>query len=122
MSKINTYKDLLIWQKGIEIVKEVYFLAEKLPDSEKYGIPPQLQRSAISIPSNIAEGWGRESTKNYSQFIKIARGSLLEIETLITIIEELSLMDSNSLQKIKTLITEESKMINSFLSSLKEFV
>ena len=68
-SDINSYKDLLIWQKGIQIVKEVYLICENFPKDEIYGLQSQIKRSSISIPSNIAEGWGRNYTKNYVQFL-----------------------------------------------------
>lgn len=79
MNAIKSYKDLLIWQKGIEIVKETYLLCESLPDKEIYGLQSQMKRAAVSIPSNIAEGYGRNYTQNYIQFIKIARGSLFRV-------------------------------------------
>lgn len=81
MSGIKSYKDLLVWQKGMTIVKLSYQLCDKLPTQEQYGLMSQIKRSSISIPSNIAEGFGRDYTRNYSQFLKIARGSLLELET-----------------------------------------
>ena len=85
MSSIKSYKDLLIWQKGIQLVKEIYLICKDLPKDEVFGLQSQMKRAAISIPSNIAEGYGRNYTQNYIQFIKIARGSLLELETQIII-------------------------------------
>ncbi len=118
MGVINSYKDLLIWQKGIEIVKEIYLLCKDLPNDEIYGLQSQMKRASISIPSNIAEGYGRNSTNSYIQFIKIARGSLLELETQIIITKELNLISDNQYDKIINLITEESKMLNAFINSL----
>ena len=85
MSSIKSYKDLLIWQKGIQLVKEIYLICIDLPKDEVFGLQSQMKRAAISIPSNIAEGYGRNYTQNYIQFIKIARGLLLELETQIII-------------------------------------
>jgi len=85
MKEVKTYKNLLIWQKGIEIVKEVYLICKEIPVDELYGLQSQIKRSSVSIPSNIAEGWGRNYTKNYIQFLKYSRGSLLELETQIII-------------------------------------
>jgi len=68
MNEVRTYKDLLIWQKGINIVKEIYLLCQEIPNDELFGLQSQIKRSSISIPSNIAEGWGRNYTKNYIQY------------------------------------------------------
>ncbi|NQY28660.1 MAG: four helix bundle protein [Flavobacteriaceae bacterium] len=118
MSSVTTYKDLLIWQKGIEIVKEVYLLCKELPKEELYGLTSQIKRSSVSIPSNIAEGWGRNYTKSYIQFLKYSRGSLLELETQIIIAKELDFISTVMFDKIQNLITEESKMLNAFIRSI----
>lgn len=78
----------------------------------------QIKRSSISIPSNIAEGWGRNYTKNYLQFLRYSRGSLLELETQIIIAKELNFISTESFNKIQDLITEESKMLNAFIKSI----
>lgn len=119
MSEIKSYKDLLIWQKGIQIVKEVYILCELLPRDEIFGLQSQLKRASISIPSNIAEGYGRNYTKSYKQFLVISRGSLLELETQIIIAIELNFLTIEKCEKILDLISEESKMINAFINSIK---
>lgn len=118
MSSIKSYKDLLIWQKGIELVKEIYLICIDLPKDEVFGLQSQMKRAAISIPSNIAEGYGRNYTQNYIQFIKIARGSLLELETQIIISKELDFINEESFDKIINLITEENKMLNAFIKSI----
>ena len=118
MNKIKTYKDLLIWQKGMEIVKAIYMLCKEIPNEELYGLQSQVKRSAISIPSNIAEGWGRNYTKSYIQFLKYSRGSLLELETQVIIARELGFISAESYNKTQGLITEESKMINAFIKSI----
>ncbi|HEX5743404.1 MAG TPA: four helix bundle protein [Flavobacteriaceae bacterium] len=120
MSDIKTYKDLLVWQKGIEIVKEIYILCNDLPKDEVYGLQSQMKRSSISIPSNIAEGYGRNYTKSYVQFLKIARGSLLELETQVIISKELALITQDKYDNIINLITEENKMLNAFIKSISE--
>lgn len=78
---IKSYKDLFVWQKSIILVKKIYILTEKLPSREIYGIINQMRRAAITIPSNIAEGYGRKSRKEYGQFLRVAYGSSLELET-----------------------------------------
>lgn len=118
---ITSYKDLLIWQKGIELAVDVYSLTKEFPETEKYGLSSQIQRSASSIPANIAEGYGRQSTKSYSQFIKISRGSLFELETFLILAERLSYINKSDLyNKIKNEISEEGKMLNAFIKKLDE--
>lgn len=122
MGDIKTYKDLLIWQKGIELTKMTYVLCKNFPEDEIYGLQSQLKRSAVSIPSNIAEGWGRKYTQNFIQFLKIARGSLLELETQIIILKELGFIDENNFLKTSNLILEENKMLNAFIKSVKNSI
>jgi len=103
VKKIKTFKDLLIWQKCIEIVKETYFLLASFPKEEIYGLQSQMKRSAISISSNIAEGWGRNYTQNYIRFLKISRGSLLELETQFIIAKELNFISEKNYKKYRKL-------------------
>ena len=72
---VNSYKDLLVWQKGMQLVKELYLLTDKFPKDELYGLTSQMQRAAVAIPSNIAEGYLRNHRKEYVQFLSIALGS-----------------------------------------------
>jgi four helix bundle protein len=85
MAVISSYKELLVWQKAIVLVSKVYAVTKRFPSDEKFGLVSQINRAVVSIPANIAEGWGRQSRKNYIQFIRISRGSLFELETLIII-------------------------------------
>lgn len=89
MGKIQTYRDLDIWNAGIKLVKEIYKLAEKFPKEEMYGLSAQMRRSAVSIPSNVAEGFRRYHNKEYRQFLYIMLGSCTELETQLTIAKEL---------------------------------
>ena len=89
MGKIQTYRDLDIWNAGIKLVKEIYKLTEKFPKEEMYGLSIQMRRSAVSIPSNVAEGFRRYHNKEYRQFLYITLGSCAELETQITIAKEL---------------------------------
>lgn len=122
MSEIRSYKDLLVWEKGILIVKQTYKLTNLLPDNEKYGLTSQLRRAAVSIPSNIAEGYGRDYTRNYSQFLKIARGSLMELETQLIICRELEYLTEENTKEIDLLIIEEIKMLNSLIKKMNEYI
>ena len=120
MGEIKSYKDLLIWQKGIKIVCLVYQLVKSFPQEELYALTSQIKRASISIPSNIAEGYGRNTDKSFSHFLDISRGSLNELETQLIIAKELDFItDFNLYNEIVSLIEEESKMINSFSKSLK---
>ena len=119
MSNISSYKDLLIWQKGIELTEKVYLLVKSFPSEEIYSLTSQIKRCVISIPSNISEGYGRNSTKNYIQFLRISRGSLYELETQLIIANKLNYISDNELNnEIFKLIEEESKMLNSFIKKL----
>lgn len=121
MSSIKSYKDLLIWQKGFEIVVSSYKLTKTFPQDELYALTSQIKRAAISIPSNIAEGYGRNSDKSFSHFIDISRGSLYELETQLLIAKELDfIQDTDMFNYVIGLINEESKMINAFNNSLSK--
>lgn len=116
MSGVKSYKELLIWQKGIQIVLKVYKLTHSFPKDEIYALTSQLKRASVSIPSNIAEGFGRQTDKSFNHFLNISRGSLNEIETQIIIAKEL---DENLYNDLLFIIEEESKMINTFAKNLK---
>lgn len=121
MSGVNTYKELIIWQKGIRLVVLVYKLTEKFPRDEIYALTSQIKRASVSIPSNIAEGFGRRTDKSFSHFLNISRGSLNELETQIFIAKELNFITDEILfEEVISLIEEESKMLNAFSKSLKE--
>jgi four helix bundle protein len=118
---INSYKDLLIWQKGIDIAVDVYSLTRDFPETEKFALSSQIKRSASLISANIAEGYGRQSSKSYSQFIKISRGSLFELETHLILAERLNFIAEKELyDKIKNQIIEEGKMLNAFIKKLDD--
>lgn len=120
MSGVKSYKELLIWQKGIRIVVEVYKLTQSFPKEEIYALTSQLKRASVSIPSNIAEGFGRQTDKSFNHFLNISRGSLNEIETQLIIAKELGfIQDENLLNDLLLTIEEESKMINAFAKNLK---
>lgn len=119
MGSIQSYKDLIVWQKSIELVKEVYQFSDSFPEEEKFGLTAQVRRSAVSISSNIAEGWGRGVSKSYIQFLRIAKGSLFELETQLVIVKELKTLEGIG-SKIDELIVEISKMLTSMIKKLIE--
>jgi len=116
--KIESYKDLEVWKKGVRFSIEIYKISSGFPTSEQYGITNQIRRASASFPANIAEGYGRESTKNYIQFLKTARGSLNETETFLYIVYGLKYISKESLDQLLTRSTELGKMINSLINKL----
>ncbi|WP_238253419.1 four helix bundle protein [Capnocytophaga cynodegmi] len=117
MNQISSYKELVVWKKSIVLVKKVYTLLRSFPEEEKFGLTSQIRRSAISIPSNIAEGFGRGSSKSFLQFLYVSRGSLYELETQLYIAKDLNFISDN--QEIENLISEIGKMLNSMIQKLK---
>ncbi|MBP6090681.1 MAG: four helix bundle protein [Crocinitomicaceae bacterium] len=119
MAEIKTYKDLLIWQNGILLAEHTYMLTNEFPIEEIYSLTSQIKRSAVSISSNIAEGYGRNSTKSYVNFLKIARGSLYELETQLILAEKFNYISNKTLlNEVFLEIEVESKMLNSFIKKV----
>jgi len=105
------YQKLEIWQKSCRLVPIVYDLAKQLPPNEQHALSNQIRRNAISIPSNIAEGWGRASTQDFVRFLRIARGSLMELETQITIACDLDYIDTQMRDRALICTDELSRML-----------
>lgn len=120
MAYIKSYKELIVWQKSIQLVKEIFILTNKFPKAELYGIVSQMRKAAVSIPSNIAEGYGRRSTKSYAQFYAIAYGSALELETQIIIAKELNMASKENFRTADNLLVEVSKMLNSMITKMRQ--
>lgn len=118
---MRNFKELQIWKLGIEIVKDVYSIADKLPDEEKYGLRSQITRSAVSVPSNIAEGCSRHSNVDFKRFLEIALGSLYELQTQLIVIDELNLIKPEETDFLFEKIENECKMINSFITKVMQF-
>lgn len=117
--KSSNYKELKVWQKAMDLTVEVYKLVKLLPKEETYALSDQMRRAVVSIPSNIAEGQGRNSDKEFIQFLSFARGSLWELETQIEICLRIGYIDQSLTTNIYNLIAEISKMINALSNSLK---
>ncbi|RMB57998.1 four helix bundle protein [Dokdonia sinensis] len=117
---MRNYRNLEIWKNGIQIVKHTYALAQKLPTTEKFGLKSQITRAVVSIPSNIAEGCSRNSDVEFKRFLEIAMGSLFEVETQVTICEELKYLSQEETKEIKILLIQEAKMINSLITKIKK--
>jgi len=120
MKQINSYKDLTVWQKSMDLVTEIYNLTEKFPKSETYGLVSQMQRSAVAIPSNIAEGQKRNYSKEFLQFLYISYGSGAELETQLEICKRLPKLEDLKYNKAEQLLNEVMKMLNSLTRSLKK--
>ncbi len=115
---MTTYKDLLVWQRSMELVVDVYNLTSDLPREEVYGITSQLRRAAVSIPSNIAEGHRRgSSSKDFIRFLRIAYGSGAELETQMEIIKRLNMVNGTQTATVEDLLSQVMKMLNKFLRS-----
>ena len=115
---IKSYRDLLVWQKGIELAKDIYALTKSLPPSEKFGLISQMRRAAVFVPSNIAEGQARRHTKEFRQFLHIARGSLAELDTQLTVAVQLGFVAQEDVDLIGRRLIELAKMTNGLLSKL----
>lgn len=107
----HKFKDLKVWQSSIELAKLVYEITLSFPDSEKYGLISQIRRCAISIPSNISEGSGRNTNQDFARFLSIALGSSYELETQLLLSEKLKLINISSLDAILVRLYEVQKML-----------
>ena len=116
---LTTYKDLLVWQRAMELVKEIYLLTEKFPKDELYGLASQMQRAAVAIPSNIAEGYLRGHRKEYIQFLSISLASAAELETQILICKSLNKFNSLDFSKSESLLIEVMKMLFVMIRRMK---
>jgi len=111
--KVRSHRDLLVWQKAMDLVDRVYDLAESFPANEGYGLTSQITRAAVSVPANIAEGQARSTAKDFANFLAIARGSLMETETLLTVAVRRGYVPEPDAGPAYSLITEVSKMLTS---------
>lgn len=118
--KSSDYRQLKVWQKAMDLTVEIYSLVNKFPRAENYALSDQMRRSVVSIPSNIAEGQGRNSDKEFVNFLSIARGSLWELETQIEISERLHYIDSGPKNKVYEQTEEIGKMLNALANSLEQ--
>ena len=115
---VKSYKELEIWKKAMDLTVEVYKITGSFPPQEKFGLISQMQRAATSIPANIAEGWGRGTTKEYVRFLRVARASLMELETHLILAQRLGYLPKDNLQPLQQEITTLGKGINALIRSL----
>jgi four helix bundle protein len=119
---ISQFQELKAWQLGMDLAERVYLLTNAFPKSEIYGLTSQIQRAAVSIPSNLAEGHGRASTKEFLQFIAIACGSICELETQLLLAHRLKYIQTDDFDRILPLLIETSKTIRGLQKALRQRV
>jgi four helix bundle protein len=119
-SKMKTYRELIVWQKSMNLVTDIYQSSKSFPNDENYGLTSQLRRSAISIPSNISEGYGRNSLNDYIRFLNISVGSLYEVQTQIEIAFNLKYINKEQFESFYDYTREIERMMSSLIRKLKE--
>lgn len=117
---IRSFRDLIAWQKGIELCKQIYRISASLPDVEKFGLVAQIRRAAVSIPSNIAEGYARRRKQDYLRFLDMARGSLAEVETQLVLIRELGFAREELLSGCFELVRELDRILFALAKGVEE--
>jgi four helix bundle protein len=117
---VQSYRDLLVWQKAMRLAAEAYRLGRLLPKAEEYRLTSQLLRAAASVPANIAEGHARGTRKDYAHFVSIARGSLAETETILFLLVEVELLAEERVQAALELSSEIGRMLNGLLARLRD--
>jgi four helix bundle protein len=120
--KAGGFKDLLVWRKGIQLVKEIYKLTKSFPADEKFGLISQMRRAAVSIPSNIAEGQARKTTGEFIQFLSHAEGSLAELDTHLVLAVELGYSNTSQVISATDLVSELKRMLNGLRRTLLKTV
>jgi four helix bundle protein len=116
---MKSFKELEVWQRAVQMAASVYRITERFPPSERYVLTPQIRKAAVSVPANIAEGWGRGSAKEYIQFLLDARGSLMELLSHFAVAHELACVQQTNFEQIETRIEDVGKMPNGLISSLR---
>ncbi len=116
----KSFRDLMVWQRAIDMTTEVYRLTEAFPKAEMYGLISQLRRAAVSVASNIAEGSGRGTRKEFRQFLKMARGSVCEVQTQLVIAGNLGFAAQDRLLHTESAANEVGRMLNGLLQSLSD--
>jgi len=117
MSEIKTFRDLIAWQKAMDLARGVYRVTRAMPETERFGLTSQMRRCAVSVPSNIAEGFGRQSTDEYIRFLKIARGSLAELDTQLELSISMELISSDA--QADDLLKETDRVLQGLIRSLE---
>lgn len=122
MAQVKTYRDLIVWQKSMVLVTEIYRLTKAFPRDEMYGLTSQIRRAAVSIPSNICEGYARNSDGDFARFLRIACGSLYEIQTQLEIAMNLEYLSEEQFQDVSASSLEIEKMLSSLIGKIKNTI
>ena len=117
---MKTYRDLIVWQKAMQLVTDTYQITRNFPKEELYGLTSQIRRCSISIPSNMAEGYGRNSTDDYLRFLKISRGSLYELQTQIEIAFNLHYIKKDDFDRMNEAGREIERMVSSLITKINQ--
>ena len=120
MGMVESYKDLITWQKGMDLVERIYRLSRLFPQDERFGLTSQLKRASVSIPSNIAEGHARSTRQEYARFLDVARGSANEVETQLLIAKRLAFSDENELHEAVSATNEIQRILLGLMRSLRK--
>ncbi len=118
---MKTYKDIKVWQKAMPFVTKIYTQTRFFPNEENYGLTSQIRRSAVSVPSNIAEGFGRRSPKELKRFLQIAMGSLFELQTQLEISRNLKFFDDKNFDELHQDSREIERMLSAFIDSINNY-
>lgn len=115
---MESYRDLIVWKKGVSLVTLVYKVTDKFPKSEMFGLTSQMRRASVSIPANIAEGYARKHRAEYIQFLRIAYGSGAELETYVAVLKDLGYVSDSTIVSLDESLAEIMRMLNKLISSL----
>jgi four helix bundle protein len=117
--RTRCYRDLVVWQKAMELARAIYHETESLPKTEMFGIQAQMRRAAVSVPSNVAEGHGRLDDGHFRQFLATARGSLFELQTQLELSRDLKFISEASAGRLMGMSEEVARLINGLLKSME---
>ena len=118
--EIRSYQDLIAWQKGMDLVELIYQLSAEFPSDERFGLTAQVRRAAVSIPCNVAEGFGRSSRSDYVRFLDIARGSAYEVETQVLIAVRIGFAEETSAARAMSLVKEIQRILAGLMNALRK--
>lgn len=119
MGTVKTHRDLQIWQKSMDLVTIIYDETDLFPNSEKFGLRSQIRRASVSVPANIAEGFGRRSNGDFKRFLNISLGSLFELQTEIEIAKNLGILNESKFEELYDYTREVERMMSSFIRTLQ---
>ncbi len=117
---LKNYKELKVWQRSYQLCLEIYKITKRFPNEEKYGLTSQIRRAAVSVPSNISEGYGRKTTPEYIRFLYIAYGSNCEMETQILLSGDLGYIETDKLENLQERMGEVERMLKALIKSLEK--